>query len=410
MDSIRHISLKFRDISPVLLGCALGLAAFLGFNLLEREPVHGEPAGRPTEPLELFAEVLERIHEEYVDSVDEATLVENAITGLLGNLDEHSRFLGEDDYADILIGAASHYSGVGLDVAVDDGKVTVVAPLENTPAQRAGILPDDVVVSVDDIPVDPENTHATIHRMRGEPGTVVTLDVMRDGEQEPLRFALTRAKVHLKTVQSEYLGDGIAYIRLSSFTEGTGEELRQAADELLAEHELQGAVLDLRDNPGGLLGAAVEVADAFLEQGLIVRGRGRITEARFEEYATPGDIFGGIDLAVLVDRRSASASEIVAAALQENQRARLVGERTFGKGSVQTVIPLADGRAIKLTTSEYFTPYGRSIDGTGIEPDLVVAGGRPRYRGPNSRSAPGDDDQLREALSAAGFDPRQAHR
>ena len=410
MDSIRCISLKFRDISPVLLGCALGLAAFLGFNLLEREPVHGEPAGRPTEPLELFAEVLERIHEEYVDSVDEATLVENAITGLLGNLDEHSRFLGEDDYADILIGAASHYSGVGLDVAVNDGKVTVVAPLENTPAQRAGILPDDVVVSVDDIPVDPENTHATIHRMRGEPGTVVTLDVMRDGEQEPLRFALTRAKVHLKTVQSEYLGDGIAYIRLSSFTEGTGEELRQAADELLAEHELQGAVLDLRDNPGGLLGAAVEVADAFLEQGLIVRGRGRITEARFEEYATPGDIFGGIDLAVLVDRRSASASEIVAAALQENQRARLVGERTFGKGSVQTVIPLADGRAIKLTTSEYFTPYGRSIDGTGIEPDLVVAGGRPRYRGPNSRSAPGDDDQLREALSAAGFDPRQAHR
>ena len=410
MDSIRRISLKFRDISPVLLGCALGLAAFLGFNLLEREPVHGEPAGRPTEPLELFAEVLERIHEEYVDSVDEATLVENAITGLLGNLDEHSRFLGEDDYADILIGAASHYSGVGLDVAVDDGKVTVVAPLENTPAQRAGILPDDVVVSVDDIPVDPENTHATIHRMRGEPGTVVTLDVMRDGEQEPLRFALTRAKVHLKTVQSEYLGDGIAYIRLSSFTEGTGEELRQAADELLAEHELRGAVLDLRDNPGGLLGAAVEVADAFLEQGLIVRGRGRITEARFEEYATPDDIFGGIDLAVLVDRRSASASEIVAAALQENQRARLVGERTFGKGSVQTVIPLADGRAIKLTTSEYFTPYGRSIDGTGIEPDLVVAGGRPRYRGPNSRSAPGDDDQLREALSAAGFDPRQAHR
>ena len=410
MDSIRRISLKFRDISPVLLGCALGLAAFLGFNLLEREPVHGEPAGRPTEPLELFAEVLERIHEEYVDSVDEATLVENAITGLLGNLDEHSRFLGEDDYADILIGAASHYSGVGLDVAVNDGKVTVVAPLENTPAQRAGILPDDVVVSVDDIPVDPENTHATIHRMRGEPGTVVTLDVMRDGEQEPLRFALTRAKVHLKTVQSEYLGDGIAYIRLSSFTEGTGEELRQAADELLAEHELQGAVLDLRDNPGGLLGAAVEVADAFLEQGLIVRGRGRITEARFEEYATPGDIFGGIDLAVLVDRRSASASEIVAAALQENQRARLVGERTFGKGSVQTVIPLADGRAIKLTTSEYFTPYGRSIDGTGIEPDLVVAGGRPRYRGPNSRSAPGDDNQLREALSAAGFDPRQAHR
>lgn len=390
-----------------MLGCSLGLAAFLGFHLLDREQVRRAPNAEAAAHLELFAEVVERIRQEYVDPVDEAALVENAIRALLADLDDHSRFLDEDDYRDVLISASSHYSGVGLDVTIDNGKVTVVSPLEGTPAERAGILPDDVVVSVDDIPVDPENTQAAISRMRGEPGTEVTLDVMRSGEQDPLRFALTRAEVRLTTVHSDYLGDGFGYIRLSSFTDGTGEELRAAAGELLSEHELQAVVLDLRDNPGGTLGAAVEVADAFMEDGLIVRGKGRINEARFVENAEPGDIIDGRELVVLVDGRSASASEIVAAALQENNRARVVGERTFGKGSVQTVIPLADGGALKLTTSEYSTPSGRSIDGTGVEPDLVVEGGRRLYRGPGSRIAPSEDSQLAEALNTAGLNGPQ---
>ena len=395
-----RIPLNYKRFSPVLLGCVLGLAAFVGFHLVEREQVR--PAS--VDHVELFAEVMERIREEYVDSVDEADLVEDAIRSMLADLDEHSRFLDEEAYADILISAASHYSGVGLDVTVDDGKVTVVAPLAGTPAERAGILPNDVVVSVDDVPVDPDNTQEAIGRMRGEPGTRVTLDVMRSGVQDPLRFALTRAEVRLTTVHTDYLGNGFGYIRLSSFTDGTGEELHEAADELLSEHDLQAVVLDMRDNPGGTLGAAVEVADAFLEEGLIVRGNGRIDEARFVENATPGDVIDGRKLIVLVDDRSASASEIVAAALQENDRARVVGERTFGKGSVQTVIPLTDGGALKLTTSEYFTPNGRSIDGTGVEPDLVVQGGR-RYRGSDGRVAPQDDVQLTEALNAAGFNP-----
>ena len=399
------MSLKVKGISPVVLGSALGLAAFIGFHLLDQTQDRGERTEEAVH-LELFVEVLERIREEYVDPVDDATLVENAIRGLLADLDEHSSFLDENDYENILISASSRYSGVGLDVTVDDGKVTVVAPLEGTPAERAGILPKDEVVSVDDVPVNSENAQAAISRMRGEPGTVVTLDVMRSGEEGPLHFALTRAEVRLTTVHNEYLDDGLAYVRVSSFTDGTGEELREAIGELLAEHELRGVVLDLRDNPGGTLGAAVEVADAFMDEGLIVRGRGRISEARFVEHATPGDVLGGIALAVLVDERSASASEIVAAALQENQRARLVGERTYGKGSVQTVIPLADGGALKLTTSEYFTPNGRSIDGTGIEPDLEIAGGRRRYRGPGSEIAPRDDTQLAAALSIAGFNPR----
>ncbi len=396
------MSLNFKKISPVLLGSVLGLAAFLGFQMADRGQGRDARAGLSVDQVELFAEVVERIREEYVEPVDEATLVENAIRSVVADLDAHSRFLNEDDYADILISASSHYSGVGLDVSVDDGRVTVVRPLEGAPAERAGILPNDVVVSVDDVPIDPENTQDAISRMRGEAGTTVTLDVMRDGEDDSLRFALTRAEVRLTTVHTDYLGEGFAYIRLSSFTDGTGEELREATDELLSEHDLQAVVLDMRDNPGGTLGAAVEVADAFMEEGLIVRGEGRIDEARFVENATPGDVIDGRKLVVLVDRRSASASEIVAAALQENQRARVVGERTFGKGSVQTVIPLADGGALKLTTSEYFTPSGRSIDGTGVEPDLVVEGGR-RYRGSGSGVAPGDDVQLTEALKAAGF-------
>ena len=396
------MSLNFKKISPVLLGSVLGLAAFLGFQMADRGPDRDARAGLSVDQVELFAEVVERIREEYVEPVDEATLVENAIRSVVADLDAHSRFLNEDDYADILISASSHYSGVGLDVSVDDGRVTVVRPLEGAPAERAGILPNDVVVSVDDVPIDPENTQEAIGRMRGEAGTTVTLDVMRDGEDDSLRFALTRAEVRLTTVHTDYLGDGFAYIRLSSFTDGTGEELREATDELLSEHDLQAVVLDMRDNPGGTLGAAVEVADAFMEEGLIVRGEGRIDEARFVENATPGDVIDGRKLVVLVDRRSASASEIVAAALQENQRARVVGERTFGKGSVQTVIPLADGGALKLTTSEYFTPSGRSIDGTGVEPDLVIEGGR-RYRGSGSSIAPGEDVQLTEALEAAGF-------
>ena len=396
------MSLNFKKISPVLLGSVLGLAAFLGFQMADRGQGRDARAGLSVDQVELFAEVVERIREEYVEPVDEATLVENAIRSVVADLDAHSRFLNEDDYADILISASSHYSGVGLDVSVDDGRVTVVRPLEGAPAERAGILPNDVVVSVDDVPIDPENTQDAISRMRGEAGTTVTLDVMRDGEDDSLRFALTRAEVRLTTVHTDYLGEGFAYIRLSSFTDGTGEELREATDELLSEHDLQAVVLDMRDNPGGTLGAAVEVADAFMEEGLIVRGEGRIDEARFVENATPGDVIDGRMLVVLVDRRSASASEIVAAALQENQRARVVGERTFGKGSVQTVIPLADGGALKLTTSEYFTPSGRSIDGTGVEPDLVVEGGR-RYRGSGSSIAPGDDVQLTEALKAAGF-------
>ena len=407
------MSLKVRAILILLVGSVLGLAASVGSYLLHEQDTR-ETAGASVsrEQVRVLAEVIERIREEYVDALDDELLIDNAIQGMLEELDDHSRFLGEDDYEDIRISTTGQYTGVGLDISLEDGEVRVVAPLDDTPAQRAGILPGDVVVSVDDVPVDSENTEATVNRMRGQPGTLVTLDVMRDGAEDPLRFALTRSEIQVKTVRAEYLGEGYAYIRVNGFADTTGEELEDAAETILDPHDLRGVVLDLRNNPGGVLDAAIDVADAFLERGLIVRGRGRVREARFEEHANPGDIFPGVQVAVLVNGGSASASEIVAGALKDHRRARLVGERTFGKGSVQTVMPLSDGRALKLTTAHYFTPSGRSINGTGIEPDFVVSAHNPaqQYRGPGSDLLPGDDNQLQEALRVIGFDPVELSR
>jgi carboxyl-terminal processing protease len=358
----------------------------------------------PVEQAQLLAEVIARIREEYVDALDDEELVNNAIEGMLQDLDSHSRFLSEDDYEDVRISTTGQYIGVGLEISLEEGEVRVVAPLDDTPAQRAGILPGDVVISVDDIAVDTQNTATTITRMRGRPGTPVTLDVMREGADESLHFALTRVPIHVKTVQAEYLGDGYGYIRLNGFTDNTGTELEAVARELVDQQDLRGVVLDLRNNPGGVLDSAVEVADVFLERGLIVRGKGRIQEARFEEYANPGDIFSGIAVAVLVNRGSASASEIVAGALKDHHRARIVGEQTYGKGSVQTIIPLSDGRALKLTTSHYLTPSGQAINGTGIQPDYSVSAqnATQQYRGPGSDITPVDDNQLQEALRVIG--------
>ena len=408
------MSLKVRGILILLVGSALGLAAMTGAHLLGAPHRDGERGVEDSalDQARLVAEIVQRIRAEYVDAVDDEELIGRAIEGMLEELDDHSRFLGADDYEAIRISTTGQYTGVGLDISLEGGEVTVIAPLDDTPAQRAGILPGDVVVSVDDVPVDSRNTEATVNRMRGEPGTLVTLDVVREGAAQPLRFALTRSEIQVKTVRTGYLGDGYGYIRLTGFADSTGDELAEAARGLREEQGLRGVVLDLRNNPGGVLDAAVEVADAFLERGLIVRGRGRARDARFEKYATPGDIFADLRVAVLVNRGSASASEIVAGALQDHQRAHVVGERTFGKGSVQTVMPLSGGRALKLTTSHYFTPSGRSINGTGIEPDIVMPARDParQYRGPDSEIAPREDNQLRAALRFIRFNPVELSR
>jgi carboxyl-terminal processing protease len=334
--------------------------------------------------------------------------VEGAIRGIVHELDQHSSYLSADQYEDILISTSGNYTGIGLDVSLDEGKVTVIAPLDGAPAAKAGILPGDVVLSVDDVPVDTANVQATVNRMRGEVGTEVTLAVQRAGSDQPLRFALRRSEVKVQTVTSEYFGNGLAYVRLSSFAESTPRDLAQAARQMreLAGGELLGVVLDLRNNPGGVLDAAVRVADAFLDSGMIVRGTGRARQARFEQQARPGDELEGVPTVVIVNGGSASASEIVAAALQDHHRAQIVGERTYGKGSVQTVMPLGGDSAIKLTTSRYLTPAGRTINGRGVDPDIIVANDEPhrQYRGLEHGVALAEDRQLVEALRLISYD------
>jgi carboxyl-terminal processing protease len=385
------MSSRLRGIVVLCVGTALGLAIALTAVLV----THHEkpPAERAVnENLELLADVLERVRNEYVDALDERRLVEGAIRGIVGELDEHSRFLDAAEYEDIRIATTGTYTGIGLDLRLRDGRVTVVEPIAGAPAQAAGILPGDIVVAVDAVPVDGADVAATINRMRGAAGTPITLDVVRAGELEPLRFALVRDEVEVKTVRSQYLGDGYAYVRLSGFADDTRDDLDNTVEALRREagHELAGLVLDLRDNPGGVLDSAVEVADLFLDDGLIVRGDGRIRQARFAQYAHPGDALEHVPVVVLVNGDSASGAEIVAGAIQDHARGRIVGERTYGKGSVQSVVPLTGGNALKLTTSRFVMASGESINGNGIEPDLVVVGA---------------DAQLNEALRLVGYEP-----
>jgi carboxyl-terminal processing protease len=402
-----------RGVVVLLTGIVFGLGLALSSTAWNALKSRGEAVAAPLDPTiesaALVAEVIDRVRREYVDSVDDKRIVEAAIRGIVADLDQHSTFLDAEQYEDIRISTTGNYTGVGLDVNLEGGKVTVVAPLEGAPAERAGILPGDVVSAVDDVPVDADDVAASVARMRGDAGTSVKLDVVRPGSATPLHFDLTRSAVHVKTVQSEYLGNGLAYVRVSSFAETTAADLEKAARELTAasgRDELLGLVLDLRSNPGGLLDAAVRVADAFLASGVIVSGTGRMRKAQFEQSADAGDVLEGVPTVVLVNAASASASEIVAGALQDHERARVVGEKTYGKGSVQTVMPLGEGSAIKLTTSRYLTPSGRSINGSGIEPDVVVATDDPhrQYRGAHGRVALRDDEQLLEALRLISYD------
>ncbi len=407
------MALTLRGVIVLLTGVVFGLGLALGSTVWTTFTGRAKATAAPLDPTiesaALVSEVMERVRRDYVDSVDDKRIVEAAIRGIVSDLDQHSTFLSAEEYEDIRISTTGNYTGVGLDVNLEGGKVTVVAPLEGAPAERAGILPGDVVVAVNDVSVDAADVESSVARMRGAPGTPVTLDVLRPGNDTPLRFALTRTEVHVRTVQSEYLGNGLAYVRLSSFAASTAGDLEHAARELTAaagRDELLGLVLDLRSNPGGLLDAAVDVADTFLAEGVIVSGTGRIRQAQFEQSADAGDPLESVPMVVLVNSASASASEIVAGALQDHHRARLIGETTYGKGSVQTVMPLGEGSAIKLTTSRYLTPSGRSINGSGIEPDVVVHSDdqHRQYRGSHGRVALRDDAQLLEALKLISYE------
>jgi carboxyl-terminal processing protease len=406
------MALTLRGILVLLAGVVLGLGFALGsmaWSAFGTRAKVRAPVDPAVESAALVAEVIDRVRREYVDAVDDRQIVEGAIRGIVAELDQHSSFLDADEYEDIRISTTGNYTGVGLDVDLEGGKVTVVMPLEGAPADRAGILPGDTVVAVNEVPVDANDIDASVARMRGAPGTPVTLEVQRQGSDAPLRFELMRTEVHVKTVRSEYLGNGLAYVRVSAFAESTPADLEAAARELnvAAERdELLGLVLDLRSNPGGLLDAAVAVADEFLAEGVIVSGTGRVRQAQFKELAQVGDSLERVPMVVLVNSGSASAAEIVAGALQDHGRARIVGEKTYGKGSVQTVMPLGEGSAIKLTTSRYLTPSGRSINGTGIAPDILVESRdlNRQYRGAGGRVLLREDEQLLAAIRLVSYD------
>ncbi len=328
----------------------------------------------PWQDARLLAEVLEHVRKEYVEKMSDQELIEAAIRGMIADLDAHSAYLDPQEFDEIRISTTGEYSGVGIEVALENGVVKVVNPIDGTPAQKAGVLPGDTILAVDDVPVSVENLSDTIDRMRGKAGTAVKISIARADAKEPLEFTLSRAAVQVHSVRDQLLDGGVGYVRISHFSETTTTDLERSLASLKKKNgaALSGLVLDLRNNPGGVLEAAVGVSDVFLEDGVIVTANGRAADARFEMDAHPGDTLEGAPMVVLVNGSSASASEIVAGALQDHRRATLVGRQTYGKGSVQTVLPLSDGHAIKLTTSKYFTPSGASIHEKGIKPDVLV--------------------------------------
>jgi carboxyl-terminal processing protease len=322
--------------------------------------------------LRAFAEVMERIRGAYIDEVDDRELLESAIRGMLYELDPHSSYLTPDQFDDLQVTTTGEFGGLGIEVTMEDGFVKVVTPVDGSPASKAGIQAGDLILKIDETFVKGLTLGEAVELMRGEVGSEIELMVLSEGDEKPHQVTLTRDKIQLHSVKSRMLEPGMGYLRISQFQNNTGDDARKALDKLAKEDTLRGLVLDLRNNPGGVLGGAVEVADLFMDSGLIVYTQGREQSSRSDFNAKPGDRLNGMPMVVLVNGGSASASEIVAGALQDQGRAIVVGNRTFGKGSVQTVLPLSKDKALKLTTARYYTPDGRSIQAEGIEPDIAV--------------------------------------
>jgi carboxyl-terminal processing protease len=371
--------MRSRTLVTLGAGIILGIAAALAGNAIAGRQSDAlqaaAPATLPWEEARLFAEVYERIKREYVDDVDDHQLMEKAVRGMVGALDPHSAFLDSEEFEEIRLSTMGSYPGVGIEVVAEDAGVKVLRPIEGSPAEAAGMLSGDYIVKIDGVDVGADLAGA-INRMRGPAGSTVHLTVRRPGRSELLSFSVRRARVDVRSVAQQDLEPGYGYMRITGFSETTADDVAHALARLKRDnaHGLKGLVIDLRNNPGGVLEASVAVADAFLDHGLIVSADGRTADSQFRMDATPGDLIDGAPIVVLVNGGSASAAEILAGALKDHGRAELVGHKTYGKGSVQTVMPLSHGGALKLTTSRYFTPSGVSIHEKGILPDVVVDG------------------------------------
>ena len=330
----------------------------------------------PLEDIQTFAEIFERIKRAYVEEVDDRTLIRNAMRGMLSELDPHSAYLDRDEFQSLRESTEGAFGGIGIEVGLEDGRLTVITPIDETPASRAGLQARDVILEIDDEPTERLSLQESVTLMRGEPGSEIHLLILRSGEDEPLEFTLVRESIRTESVRSEMLESGYGYLRVSQFQSRTGEQVNNAIQRMERDGALQGLVLDLRNNPGGILQAAVAVADAFLEEGLVVYTEGRLEDTQMRFSANRETAAPDVPLVVLINGGSASAAEIVAGALQDQRRAVIMGTESFGKGSVQQIMPLGNGEGLKLTTALYYTPNGRSIQAMGIEPDVRVVRGR----------------------------------
>jgi carboxyl-terminal processing protease len=363
-----------RDIGLISAGVILGSTLIFGQMVLAEKPPASAKPDIPLNELRTFSEIFGRIKNNYVEPVEDKELLQNAIRGMLSGLDPHSTYLDLEDFKNLREGTSGEFGGLGIEVTLEDGFVRVVSPIDDTPAAEAGVLAGDLIIRLDKKPVKGMALREAVDMMRGKPGTDLLITILREGEDKPLNITLTRAIIKVKSVKHKTLEPGYGYVRISTFQQRTSEGLNKAIEQLKKDNndKLSGLVLDLRNNPGGLLNAAVDVSDAFITKGLIVYTDGRIPDSKQEFNAKPRDLLEGAPLVVLVNGGSASASEIVAGALQDHHRAVILGTKTFGKGSVQTVMPLTDKTAVKMTTARYFTPSGRSIQAEGIVPDITI--------------------------------------
>ncbi len=377
------MSVNSKSITLLLAGTLFGASLSVGQNILAT----GNSSNTlPLEQMRTFTDVFSRIKSDYVEEVSDEELLEYAIRGMLNGLDPHSAYLNTEEFNELRIGTTGEFGGLGIEVGMEDGFVKVVSPIDDTPAARAGMQSGDLIIRLDKTPVKGLTLNDAVKLMRGKPGSIINLTVIREGEDKPLSVDIERAVIKTTSVRNRMLDDDYGYLRISNFQTKTTADMLKAIKKMKADSDgsLSGLVLDLRNNPGGVLSGAVGVSDAFLNSGMIVYTDGREDDSKLRYDATTGDILDGKPLVVLVNGGSASASEIVAGAMQDHGRAVIMGTKTFGKGSVQTIQDLQTGGAVKLTTSRYFTPDGRSIQALGIEPDIETK--------PNTWNKPEEED------------------
>ena len=383
---------NLRTSTWFLSGTLLGLSLAVGHSVYALK----DDDQIPFKDLQAFTEVFSKVKSDYVEPVDDQKLIEDAIRGMLNGLDPHSAFLNTSEFSDLKIGTTGQFGGLGIEVGMENGFVKVISPIDDTPAARAGVKASDLIIKLDDKSVKGMTLNEAVKVMRGKPNTAIDLTIVREGEPKPLVITITREIIRVKSVKNRMLEPGYGYVRITNFQSRTTTDLLKAISDLQKEERLKGMVLDLRNNPGGVLNGAVGVSDAFIDNGLIVYTEGRLDDSSHRYLATPGDSLNGAPLVVLVNGGSASASEIVAGAIQDHKRGIILGTKSFGKGSVQTIQELRNGSAVKLTTARYFTPNGRSIQATGIEPDIKLS----------TLRLSAEDEKARETYSESDLEGR----